>query len=101
MKLIGLSEGFRGKWKDRQNVCLGIAILRKYRGHGLGETLLRRIITLTKKNLKPKNIYLDLFAKNKIACALYKKIGFREFARFPKWFRHRGKDMDKVYMILK
>ena len=99
-KLIGLSDGFRGKWKDKQNVCLGIAVLKSYRGQGLGERLLNGIIKLAKQKLKPRIMYLSVAAPNKPALKLYKKIGFKTFARFPKWSNHSGKYIDTLYMKL-
>lgn len=96
-KHVANCEGKKGRWKESGNVLLGIAILKKYRGKGLGEKLLREIILLSKKKLKPKNIYLNVFAKNKIALSLYRKVGFRELARFPKWYKHKGKYYDSIY----
>ncbi len=100
-KLVGICDAKKGKWKDEQNTCIGIAILKKYRGQGLGEKLLRDIIKLAKKKLNPKNIYLTVAAPNKPAINLYKKIGFRTFARFPKWSNHDGKYIDNLWMLLK
>ncbi len=100
-KLAAVADARRARFKESENVCIGIAILKPYRGKGLGEKLLRSIITLTKKKLKPKTIYLTVFEQNKVAQNLYTKVGFREFARFPKWIKHKGHYYDSVYMILK
>ncbi|MBI5222854.1 GNAT family N-acetyltransferase [Candidatus Micrarchaeota archaeon] len=87
-------------WKNDQNVEIGLALRKEYRGKGLGEKLLREIIELARKKFKPKNIYLRVFDENKIAQNLYHKIGFREIARFPNWVLHDGKYQDAVYMLL-
>ncbi|MDO8554879.1 MAG: GNAT family protein [Candidatus Micrarchaeota archaeon] len=99
-KLVAVCDAKKGKMKERDNTLIGIAILKAYRGKGLGEKLLRAIIKLAKEKLKPKNIYLSVFADNKVAQNLYKKVGFRQFAIFPKWMKHKGKYVDSLYMLL-
>jgi len=54
----------------------------------------------TKTKLKPKNIWLWVFGSNKPAIALYKKSGFKEFARYPKWVLHKGRYVDYIIMKL-
>lgn len=100
-KIIGEAQGLRGKWRDEDKVCIGISVARKYRGQGLGQKLLTKVIKLVKKRLKPKIIYLTAVADNGPAVALYKKVGFREKGRLPKWQKARGKYRDYVYMRLK
>ena len=99
-KLAGTTAAERERGKGRHTVQLGLSVTKKYRGIGLGEALLRTNIELVKKRLKPKIIYLRVFAPNKTACKLYEKVGFREFAVFPKSLRYRGKFVDHVYMKL-
>ena len=99
-KLAGNSGSFRGRLKERDNASLGIALAKEYRGLGLGEGLLRLNIRYTKKLLRPKNIYLSVFATNKRAQKLYRKLGFREIARLPKWINHYGKYVDLILMRL-
>ncbi len=99
-RMAGTSGGFRDAHKARNNVCLGIGLARGYRSVGLGEVLLRTNIAIAKRFLKPKNIYLSVLAPNKPARALYRKLGFKEFAVFPKWILHNGKYVDHVFMKL-
>ncbi len=99
-KLAGTSGAFRGRLKERNNVALGLAIAKPYRGIGLGESLLRLNIAVAKKRFRPKNIYLSVFAPNRPARSLYRKLGFKEFAVFPKWLLHGGKYVDHVMMKL-
>ena len=100
-KYIGNCNAIRGRWKEADNVCIDMAILKEYRGRGLGERLLRETIRLTKRKFKPRNIYLTVAARNKPAYRLYQKVGFREIARFPKWRKQDGRYIDKLFMILK
>jgi putative acetyltransferase len=99
-KLAGTTGAERERMKGRHSVSLGLAIAKPYRGIGLGEALLRTNFETARRLLKPRNIYLSVFALNKPARALYRKVGFREFAVFPKWVLHRGKFVDVVFMKL-
>ena len=101
-KLAGETGCKRGEHKEKGNVCLGIAIAKSYRGHGLGESLLRLNIETAHRFFgeEPKNIYLSVFATNKPATALYRKLGFKEFATLPKWLFHKGEYVDHVFMKL-
>ena len=48
-----------------------------------------------------KNIYLTVIADNKPAIALYNKVGFiKIIGRYPKWFRHKGKYLDSLTLLL-
>jgi RimJ/RimL family protein N-acetyltransferase len=100
-RIAGTSGAQKEPGKGSGNVLLGIAIAKEFRGIGLGEKLLRLNISMAKKRLDARIIYLDVFAPNKIARALYEKLGFREFARYPKWLRHNGRYVDKLVMKLK
>ncbi|MBU0532587.1 GNAT family N-acetyltransferase [Candidatus Micrarchaeota archaeon] len=99
-KIAGTSGAKKGAYKERGNVCLGIAIAKEFRGLGLGEALLKLNMRTAKRFFKPRprNIYLSVFETNKPAYALYKKLGFKEFARLPKWLLHRGEYRDHIFM---
>ncbi|MEM4272174.1 MAG: GNAT family N-acetyltransferase [Candidatus Bilamarchaeaceae archaeon] len=99
-KLAGTSGARRGIGKSKENVSLGIALAKEFRGAGLGEKLLSIGIKLSEKFFRPRNIYLSVLACNKPAYSMYKKLGFREFARFPKWVIQRGEYVDQVFMKL-
>jgi len=100
--IAGTSGAQRDRGKADGNICLGLAISRRFRRLGLGEALLKTNIALAKKFFKPKprNIYLSVLANNKPALSLYKKLGFKEFAVFPKWILHDGKRVDHIMMKL-
>ena len=99
--IAGTCWARKGVWKSIENVSIGIAITKEYRRKGLGKKLLRLTIKKTREILKPRNIYLSLLAKNKTAYRLYYLVGFRQFALFPKWVKHKGKYLYEVYMLLK
>ncbi|MBI2266965.1 MAG: GNAT family N-acetyltransferase [Armatimonadetes bacterium] len=89
----------RGMWRERDNVILGIAIVKDFRGVGLGEILMKELIDRARA-LSPRNIFLMVFEGNDRAIALYKKLKFREIGRLPGWVRWKGKYVDHIYMLL-
>jgi RimJ/RimL family protein N-acetyltransferase len=99
-KIAGTTDARRGRLKERGNVSLGIAIAKPYRGIGLGEAMLGLNIETARRLMKPRNIWLCAFAPNKPALSLYKKLGFRKFAIYPKWLLHKGRYLDDVCLIL-
>lgn len=101
-RLAANSGARKGLHKEKGNVLLGIAVAEGFRGLGLGEALLRLNIETARRffNPKPRNIYLSVFEGNKPAISLYRKLGFKEFARFPKWALHKGRYIDHIYMKL-
>lgn len=100
-KMVGGATATRDRGRARGNVLLGIAIAKGFRGAGLGKFLLREMIERAKKKFKPKNIYLSVFAPNRAAMGLYKKLGFRQIGRFPEWVRYKKKHVDVFWMLLK
>lgn len=99
--LIGLSSGISQRGADSGNVEIGLSVRKQFRGQGVGEALILETIFESKKKLRPKNIYLRVYAENKPALKLYKKMGFKTLALFPKWSLNKGKLKDVYYMVLK
>lgn len=79
---------------------LGITIRKEYRRIGLGSFLMKEIIGLAKKELRPrpKILRLSVFPNNKPAMKLYKKFGFKKVAFIPRQFKYNGKLLDEVIM---
>jgi len=100
--LAGSSGCKKGDFKEKGNVCLGVIVAKEYRGLGLGEALLRLNVETVHKFFgeEPNNIYLSVFATNKAAASLYRKLGFKEFATLPKWLFHKGEYVDHIFMKL-
>jgi len=90
------------KWRKSHVGNLGISIRKQYRGIGLGKHLMREILRLAKKELKPnpKIIILSVYPINKPAVALYEKYGFKKVAEIPYVIKCQGKLTSEVIMIL-
>ena len=99
-KIAGESGATKERGKGSENIVLGIVVAKEFRGVGLGEGLLRLSIKTAKKRFKPRNIYLSVLAPNKPAHALYKKLGFKEFAVFPKWIKQSNRHVDQIFLKL-
>lgn len=101
-KIIGTSVISLLKGKQSHLGLFGISLSKDYRGTGIGYFMADKIIGLAKNDLKPapKIIYLGVFDDNRTARELYKKIGFKEVARVPDQFLHKGKLMDEIIMQL-
>ncbi|MCC7571006.1 GNAT family N-acetyltransferase [Candidatus Micrarchaeota archaeon] len=99
-KIVGMANAWRGKRKEKNNVTLGIAMLKDYRGKGLGKFLLNHIIEAVRDKWNPKNIVLEYEGENEYARKVYEKVGFVEFARFPNWTMHKNRYMDTIWMRL-
>jgi len=91
-----------GMWRQSHVGDFGITIKKGYRGIGLGSYLIREIIKLSKKELKPKPkiIRLNVLPTNKPAIGLYRKCGFKKVAAVPKQIQFKGKLLDEIIMIL-
>ena len=98
--IIGICDAARGKWKEKGNVTLGVSVAKEFRGKGLGTALLRIIIKEAKRKWKPENIVLAYIEGNDPAKRLYEKLGFRKFAVFPRWVKHRGRYKNVIWMRL-
>jgi len=99
-KIVGTISIKLEKGKQKHVGGLGITIAKDYRGIGLGNYLMTEIIKLAKKNLKPKMIKLSVYVTNKPAVRLYEKQGFKKVAVIPKQFKHKGRFIDEVVMVL-
>jgi ribosomal protein S18 acetylase RimI-like enzyme len=102
-KIVGIVSISSEKGRQDHIGGLGISVRKEYRGIGLGKKLMKEILKLAKKELKPrpKIIRLSVFSTNKIAQNLYKKMGFKIVAKVPKQFQYKGKLVDEIIMIKK
>lgn len=100
--LAGGSDIELGNFVKRHNGVFGIIVDNNYRGEGVGEALMKLVISESKKNIKElKIIVLECFADNFIARNLYKKMGFIEYGLLPNGIKRKSKYMDEVLMYKK
>jgi ribosomal protein S18 acetylase RimI-like enzyme len=78
---------------------LAIHLHSSLRGKGLGEKLLKEILKEAKKVLKIKMVTLGVMGKNTPAKNLYKKVGFKEYGKLVKGFRHFERLEDSILMV--
>lgn len=99
-RLIGDCFAKPGFGRNHGNVNLGIAIVKQWRGKGVGHLLLTELIQRSEEKWHPRNIYLHVVLANTKAYQLYKSLGFRIIAQLPGWFEYNGKYLDEYLLLL-
>lgn len=93
-----LKEGNHIKFRHKAGV--GIFILQKYCGIGLGRQLMEYAIENARKT-ELEQLKLGVFDDNVAAIRLYEKLGFREWGREPHAFKLKdGSYRDEIQMVL-
>lgn len=100
-KVIGLVQIGLGLGRQEHVGTLAISIRQGYRGIKLGSYLMKRIIELARKELKPrpKVLRLTVFPQNEPAIRLYRKCGFKKAAVIPKQQMFKGKLLSEIVML--
>ena len=100
-KIIGMFSVETSRMERSPHVGgIGVAILKEYRGLGIGNKMMEVLIKLGRK-MGFKFLRLTVFASNKVAINLYKKFGFKKVARIPKELLYKGKYVDDIIMMKK
>ena len=101
-KFAGSSDVELDKLTRKHVGIFGIIVDSDFRGEGVGEALMKLVISEAEKNLTGlKIITLECFANNSIAQNLYKKIGFIEYGRLPEASKRREEFVDEILMYKK
>jgi ribosomal-protein-alanine N-acetyltransferase len=84
--------GYCGVWVivDEAHIT-NLAVLSGYRGHKVGETLLRQVMTYAKSQ-KAKTISLEVRVSNEVAKNLYRKLGFYTGGIRKNYYSNNGED---------
>lgn len=100
-KKIGCCDIELGKWKQKFVATIGIAVLKEFRGIGLGKELLKTAMQKSKNMLavKPKYFRLNCLKENLPAINLYKSLGFKQFADIPNQFYHNNKFVNELIFL--
>lgn len=89
--------GFAGIWKSVDDIHItDIVVKKSYRGNGIGNLLLQKLIELTKE-LNYTELTLEVNANNEIAKKLYLKNGFKELGIRKKYYNNTD---DAIIMTL-
>jgi RimJ/RimL family protein N-acetyltransferase len=103
-EVVGNSEITRRTFSSevRHTGTLGIAILRPFRGAGLGEVMVRTLLREARR-AGIEIVELDVFSVNAGARRLYRKLGFTDVGVVPRKIRrgHRYFDVATMYADLK
>ena len=82
--------------------CIGIGILKEYRGLGIGSFLFEKVLEWAKENPVVEILWLETYATNRAGLALYGKMGFKEIGRHPDFVKLSDTEyVDNVKMTLK
>lgn len=97
-KIVGMVDIRRGRYLKTHHVAeIGICILKGYRRKGIGKKLMERAIEWAKK-MGVMKAEVEVFATNKAAIALYKRLGFEEEGRRKKHYKIMGEYVDGIFM---
>ncbi len=102
-RIIGITNmlGFKDI-KRFHRAGLGMSIHHDFRGQGLGEALLKKLIDVAREIEDLENLDLNVMDVNAPAINLYKKLGFKEVGRYPGAFiLEDGRRVDDIAMYLK
>ncbi len=85
-------------WGEPRRVghLVSIAVLREYRGRGIGSALLAETIRVMREHYRVASIYLEVRVSNEPAIRLYRKFGFRVGRRIPYYYR----DGEDAYVMV-
>jgi len=98
-KVMGLAKINKKKGAESHVGVLGIAIRKEIRGRGIGKRLAELLIKEAKKHLKIEIVELEVFAENKVAYNLYKKLGFKKAGVVRNGLKKNGKYFDRILMV--
>jgi RimJ/RimL family protein N-acetyltransferase len=98
-RLVGTANFARGRLSKGRHVAqLGIALRRDARGVGLGRAMMEAGIAWA-DSVGVRKLTLGVFATNRAAISLYRKLGFRTEARLKGQVMLRGALVDELLMV--
>lgn len=102
-KVIGnISINGMSRKMMNHTACIGIGMLKEYRGLGIGSKLFESALRWAKENELVEILWLETYSTNKAGMNLYKKYGFTEIGRHPDFVKVSATEyVDNVIMTLK
>lgn len=100
-KIVG-NLNFSGEPRERTAHTgeFGVSVLKEYWGHGIGEELIKYLISWSRNSKIIRKINLRVRTDNSRGIALYKKLGFIEEGRIKRDFLINGIFYDSLLMGL-
>ena len=100
-KIVSIGSIFSPK---RERVAhqgnLGISVLKRFWGIGIGTRLMEAMIDFAKDSQQLEILHLAVKADNCNAIAMYKKLGFQQIGLYPKFYKINGLYYDDILMNL-
>jgi len=96
--LLGIVHVQKERGRRNHIGQLGISVVKKSRGKGIGKKLMNEIFKLAKKELEIDQVVLTCFSINKPALGLYTSLGFKQYGLLPGAYEYKGKRIDQVSM---
>ncbi len=89
-----------GKMRNRHRCSMGIALMEKVWGQGIG-TAMFEILFEKAKEAGYVQMELDVVARNERAIALYEKMGFEKFGTRPRAMKQKDGTYDDEFLMVK
>ncbi len=97
-KIVGSLGADGGRRRRNQHLLtIGIVVLKECRGHGVGLALMKEMLAKAKK-ARIEKVKLSVNANNRVAIALYRKLGFKLEGRFKHEIKVGKKYFDTLEM---
>lgn len=94
----GLANLYIQPYEKIKHQCLfSIIVCAKFRGKGVGTKLLEALKKYAKEKFHIEILHLEVYDGNP-AAALYRRMGFKEYGRHPKFIKLGQTYTDKVFM---
>lgn len=99
-KIVSMCSVERGEHGTSEHVgTFAIAVIKDYRGLGIGKRMMQKVINFAKKKMKIKIVKLEVFSCNTGAIKLYRLLGFKKAGLIPDGVKYKGKYCDKIIMV--
>jgi len=100
-ELISMVELRKGFGRQSHVASIGMGVKKNYRRLGVATRMMKEILDIGRKDKDVKIIYLDVYAYNRPAIKLYKRLGFKKVAKLKNRVQHKGKLGDQLIMDYK
>jgi len=102
-EIIGFGKIFEegGLYTPHTGVLSDLFVCEEYRGQGIGEALVRKLLDSARLKNKIEIVRLEVNGDNEAALGLYRKVGFEVCGRLPDYLKvGEGRYCDRVTMYL-